>query len=135
MNYVPRFYLLSLVVVVLIAGSMASANAGMSVLTQTIPNDPVIQSYDNTRTLTTADIDAMITNLIFFGKYEEALNIAEESILNHLTDPRGYYNKGLALYYLGRYEEAIEAYNWGIMIDPDDKDAIYRDMAIDKLKN
>lgn len=133
MNNLSRLYLTTFVVVVLIAGYLVSAT-GIIIYTPEIQSDPVVQTYDNTRTLTSEDIDAKITNLIFFGKFEEALSIADESILNHQTEPRGYFNKGLALYYLGRYEEAIEAFNWGIMIDPGDKDAKYREMAIEKLK-
>lgn len=135
MKQLSLFFLLSFLVVVAMAGCPASASGWIGY--RYVPGGgvdyDVKQTYDNTPPLTTADIDAKVADLISHGKFEEALSFVNEILLNHPTDPRAYYNKGMVLYNLGRYEEAIEVLDWGIMIDPSDKDARYRDLAESKL--
>lgn len=50
--------------------------------------------------------------------YEKALNDAEETIRIKPDWAKGYSRKGAALHYLGRHEEAIDAYEAGLKYDP-----------------
>lgn len=52
------------------------------------------------------------------GKYPQALEDAEKTISLKPDWSKGYSRKGSALAYLGRQEDAIEAYQNGLMLDP-----------------
>ncbi len=64
------------------------------------------------------------------GEYESAI-----SDLEGFTDPDSLYNKGNALARLGRYDEAIVAYESALEQSPDHEDARYnRDLLLDQQK-
>ena len=53
------------------------------------------------------------------GNYAMALKDAEEAIKVAPTWSKGYSRKGASLAYLGRHKEALDAYNEGLKLDPD----------------
>ena len=53
--------------------------------------------------------------------YDKALEDASSCISINATWPRGYERKGTALYYLDRFDEAVEAYKEGLKHDPENK--------------
>lgn len=59
--------------------------------------------------------------LRLYNKIIEYFNTYNDILDNHYKDiyfPRSYYKKALTLYYLNRYEESIEFYNYAIEINP-----------------
>ncbi|MCJ7443523.1 MAG: tetratricopeptide repeat protein [Methanotrichaceae archaeon] len=50
-----------------------------------------------------------------------ALNWIENCVIKNPLDADSWSNKAFALYYLGRHEEAVEAYDRVNEIDPDNK--------------
>jgi len=52
------------------------------------------------------------------GNYQKALEDAEQTIKLKSDWPKGYSRKGAALYGLGRLDEASDAYNEGLKLDP-----------------
>ncbi|KTD57496.1 tetratricopeptide repeat protein [Legionella shakespearei] len=64
------------------------------------------------------------------GDYEHAAELFKE-----LKTEQGYYNQGNALAHLGKYEQAIEAYDKALGLNPNNQDAIYnRKLVSDLLK-
>lgn len=53
--------------------------------------------------------------------YEAALEDANQTIALNPTWTKGYSRKGSALAYLGRHDEAIETYNKGLELDPNNE--------------
>ena len=67
------------------------------------------------------------------GEYEKAIESLEAS--DEEPDSDAMYNKGNALSKLQRYEEAIDAYDEALTLDPNNEDAIYnRDLVKKKLQ-
>ena len=62
------------------------------------------------------------------GDYERAAELFKA-----LNTEQGYYNEGNALAHLGKYEQAIEAYNKALNIKPNDKDALYNRKLVRNL--
>ncbi|MGQ3889204.1 tetratricopeptide repeat protein [Legionella sp. CNM-1927-20] len=50
-----------------------------------------------------------------------------------LQTEQGYYNQGNALAHLGKYEEAIKAYNQALTLNPANKDALYNRRLLEDL--
>jgi len=65
------------------------------------------------------------------GKYENALEDANRCIGLAPGFAKGFSRKGLALYYMQRYQEAIEAYEAGLKIESDNK-SLQDDLATAK---
>ena len=64
------------------------------------------------------------------GDYEHASDLFKK-----LQTGQGYYNQGNALAHLGRYEQAIDAYNKALALKPKDGDSLYnRKLVKDLLK-
>jgi len=64
------------------------------------------------------------------GEYEQAVNA-----LKGIETARGHYNRGNALARLGRYPEALMAYEEALKLDPDDADAkANRDLIKEQLR-
>lgn len=61
-------------------------------------------------------------------QYQQALQTLEGVQSSH-----GIYNKGNALAQLGRYQEAIDAYDQSLQLEPDNEDAIANKAAVEKL--
>ncbi len=57
------------------------------------------------------------------GKFADALDYFEQSLLSDPTNPNLLNLKGAALRSLGRYDEALECYNKSLELDPRDKDS------------
>lgn len=76
--------------------------------------------------LTMAMIEQKVGHYIFLGRYQEAYDFIQKNSAGHLTDPRYYYLNGKALFYLGRFAEALEYLSWGEMLDPTDKDLVFK---------
>lgn len=51
-------------------------------------------------------------------RYEEALADANKAVQLDPKWPRGYGRKGVALFFLGRYAEARDAYEEGLKVEP-----------------
>lgn len=62
------------------------------------------------------------------GKYQEAYNEFKED-----NSAQGLYNQGNALAQLGKYEEAIDAYNKSLQLEKNSPDATYNKQLIEKL--
>lgn len=60
---------------------------------------------------------------------QKALNISEEAILDNPTDADAYCFKGLALFDLGRYEEAVNAYEQALLLDPSHASGYYHNIG------
>jgi stress-induced-phosphoprotein 1 len=61
------------------------------------------------------------------------LEDAEACVKLNPAWPRGYQRKGTAYFYLGRMDEAIETYNEGLKIDPNNAD-LQRDLKAAESK-
>jgi stress-induced-phosphoprotein 1 len=55
---------------------------------------------------------------VSLGEFEAALEDAQQSVVLRPDYVRGYKRKGLALFKMGRYAEAAEAYSTGLKLDP-----------------
>jgi Flp pilus assembly protein TadD len=55
------------------------------------------------------------------GKFFDALDFFEQSLLLNQNDPDLWNHKGVALRSLGRYEESMECFNKSLEIEPRDK--------------
>ncbi|KAL6043032.1 Stress-induced-phosphoprotein 1 [Balamuthia mandrillaris] len=55
------------------------------------------------------------------GLYEEALRDAEQVIALNPSWPRGYSRKGLACFFLKKYDHALQAYTKGLELDPENE--------------
>lgn len=55
------------------------------------------------------------------GKFEQSLEDAEKSVSLDPTYAKGYYRKGQACIKLKKYSEAVEAYEGGLKLEPDNK--------------
>lgn len=55
------------------------------------------------------------------GNYDASLEDAETTVSLNPTWSKGYSRKGSALAYLGRYEEAIAAYEEGLKLEPNNE--------------
>ncbi|WP_419419664.1 tetratricopeptide repeat protein [Legionella sp. D16C41] len=62
------------------------------------------------------------------GDYQSAAQM-----FNSLKTPESFYNQGNALAHLGKYEEAIKAYNKALAINPNNKDALYNRRLLEDL--
>ncbi|WP_133141350.1 tetratricopeptide repeat protein [Legionella moravica] len=62
------------------------------------------------------------------GDYEQAAELFKE-----LNNEQGYYNQGNALAHMGQYEQAIDAYNKALKINPDNQDALYNRKLLEEL--
>lgn len=62
------------------------------------------------------------------GHYEEAAKLFQG-----LADDMGYYNQGNALAHMGRYEQAIDAYNKALAINPSQPDALQNKKILEEL--
>jgi len=62
------------------------------------------------------------------GDYENALNLLEQS-----DDARAHYNRGNTLARLGRLQEAIDAYDQSLALDPEDADAAHNRALLESL--
>ncbi|WP_131751091.1 tetratricopeptide repeat protein [Legionella erythra] len=62
------------------------------------------------------------------GDYEQAANH-----FGALETQQGYYNQGNALAHMGRYEDAIKAYDEALRINPNDKDALHNRQLVENL--
>lgn len=64
------------------------------------------------------------------GDYEHAAEL-----YRNMKNEQAYYNLGNALAHMGRYEQAIAAYNKALAIDPDNQDALHnRNLLKERLK-
>lgn len=55
------------------------------------------------------------------GDYEKALEDAEETVRLSEAWGKGWGRKGLALFHLNRFDEAVEAYREGLKVDPENE--------------
>jgi tetratricopeptide (TPR) repeat protein len=55
------------------------------------------------------------------GEYSLALQSAEHCVLSNSQWAKGYSRKGLALFHLGRHEDALVAYKQGLELEPDNQ--------------
>ncbi|HHL3492319.1 TPA: tetratricopeptide repeat protein [Legionella pneumophila] len=62
------------------------------------------------------------------GDYEQAAKL-----FNELKTEQGYYNQGNALAHMGKYEEAIRAYDKALAFNPNNQDALYNRKLISEL--
>ncbi|RYX42709.1 tetratricopeptide repeat protein [Legionella pneumophila] len=62
------------------------------------------------------------------GDYKQAAKL-----FNELKTEQGYYNQGNALAHLGKYEEAIRAYDKALAFNPNNQDALYNRKLISEL--
>ncbi len=62
------------------------------------------------------------------GEYELAAKVFEP-----LKNERSYYNLGNSLAHMGKYEQAIKAYNQALAINPNNQDAQYNRKLVDDL--
>ncbi|HAT8179833.1 TPA: tetratricopeptide repeat protein [Legionella pneumophila] len=62
------------------------------------------------------------------GDYEQAAKL-----FNELKTEQGYYNQGNALAHLGKYEDAIRAYDKALALNPNNQDALYNRKLISEL--
>ncbi|CAM2747372.1 tetratricopeptide repeat protein [Legionella worsleiensis] len=62
------------------------------------------------------------------GDYERAAELFKE-----LNNEQGYYNQGNALAHMGQYEQAVEAYNKALSLNPDNQDALHNRKLIEEL--
>ncbi|MBL7481737.1 tetratricopeptide repeat protein [Legionella sp. 27fs60] len=62
------------------------------------------------------------------GDYERAAELFKE-----LNNEQGYYNQGNALAHMGKYEQAIDAYNKALKINPHNQDALYNRKLVEEL--
>ena len=65
--------------------------------------------------------------------HSELLQVFGKAIEINPQDADAWYNKGVALYNLGRYEEAIKAYDEAIKLNPQDTDAWYNPNLPDQI--
>ncbi|WP_131782520.1 tetratricopeptide repeat protein [Legionella gresilensis] len=62
------------------------------------------------------------------GDYQKA-----SQAFGNLQTEQGYYNQGNALAHLGKYEDAIQAYNQALTLNPGNKDALYNRRLLEDL--
>lgn len=55
------------------------------------------------------------------GRYDEALMLFEQALLEDENDPDAWNCKGAALRSMGRYDEANKCFNRSLRIDPRDR--------------
>ncbi|RLI95338.1 MAG: hypothetical protein DRO92_01970 [Candidatus Altiarchaeales archaeon] len=68
-------------------------------------------------------------------KFKEELEAYNKALEINPTLDRAWYNKGIALYQLGRYNESIEAFNKAIEINPTKEVIVNRDFVLGIMKN
>jgi len=132
MKHLYLMTLFALIAVVLVGGAQASFiyidraaifEPGTHDLFVGFPGDPSITDLCNKA--------AMLSN---HGKHEEALAKVESAIKINPTVAQPYYIKGLIYYNMERYQEAKQAFDWGIKIDPKNYNAKYLTHILGKLE-
>ena len=66
------------------------------------------------RSLTDMQIYCKAFDLIYFQKYQEAIDFCEEILKHKPHNPEAHFEKGLALSYLNKWEEAVDSYDLSI---------------------